>query len=499
MFRNYMIIAWRNLLRNKLFSLINIFGLALGFAVCILIVLFVLDETSYDKFNFKADRIYRVNTDIHLNGSSFTDRTTPAPMAAALMRDFPQIEQAVRISGGGNILVKKGRETLVEPNAFMADANLFDVFTLPMISGDPKTALAEPHTLVISESIARKYFNRTNVIGETLTVDNTTPLKIAGVIKDMPPQSHLHFHFLRTLLDDNDAVKSDFWLNNNYATYLLLRTKIDKQVVDGYLKQTATRYAEPQIQNLFHSSFSDLEGKGDYFRYGSIALKDIHLRSPLSTETEPAGNIQYVYIFLLTGLFILAIACVNFMNLSTARSAGRSKEVGIRKVLGSNRGRLIRQFLTESVLTSFIALLLAVVMVVLLLPLLNQIADKEINLLQLWSPVTLPVLILSIIFVGLLAGFYPAFYLARFRPVQVLKGKLAAGFKGSWLRNGLVVFQFSTAIILIIGTLVIYSQLSYIRNKDLGYNRDQVLVLKNAYSLSNHAQTFKEQILQIPG
>ncbi|MBE7177995.1 MAG: ABC transporter permease, partial [Mucilaginibacter polytrichastri] len=499
MLKNNIKIAWRNLLRNKLFSLINIFGLALGLAICLLIALFVSDELGYDKHHWNADRIFRVNTNIHLNGSDFTDRVTPAPMAAALEKDFPQIEKAVRINGGGSILVKKGNETLIEHDAFGADAGLFDVFTLPMISGNPKTALSQPGSLVISASVARKYFGSTDVIGKTLIVENTTPLKITGVIADMPAQSHLHFRFIRTLLDSEDAVKSNFWLNNNYATYLLVRAGTTQQTINTYLKQTAAKYVEPQLQNFFHSSFSDLEKKGDYFVYSSIPLKDIHLRSPLSSELEPSGNLQYVYIFLITGVFILAIACVNFMNLSTARSAGRSKEVGVRKVMGSNRGNLIRQFLTESVLTSFIAMLLALLLAALLLPLFNQISGKEISVYHVSSLRILPVLALATVLVGLIAGSYPAFFLSAFEPVQVLKGKLASGFKGSWLRNSLVVFQFSTAIILIIGTLVIYSQLSYIRNKNLGYNREQVLVLKNAYALGEHAGTFKEEVLQIPG
>ena len=498
MIRNYLKIAWRNLIRNKAFSLINIFGLAFGLAICLLITLFVTDELSFDKYNNKADRIFRVNTDIHINNSDFKDRVTPAPMAAALIKDYPQIEQSVRIIGGGSILVKKGEETVTEPNAFAADASLFDVFTLPMIAGNPKTALSQPNSLVISESIARKYFNNTDAIGKTLTVDNTTQYKITGVIKDTPAQSHLHFNFIKSLAGDSDA-KSDFWLNNNYTTYLLARPGTSQQTIDQYLAEVVEKYVSPQLQNLVHSNISDLEKKGDHFKYTSIPLTRIHLHSTLNNELEASGNVQYVYIFIIVGIFILLIACVNFMNLSTARSAGRSKEVGVRKVMGSTRSNLIFQFLTESILTSFIALVLALVLTFCLLPYFNQVSGKEISPYHISSLWLLPGLLVATLFVGLLAGSYPAFFLSAFQPVQVLKGKLAVGFKGSWLRDSLVVFQFATAIILIIGTLVIYSQLNYIRNKNIGYNREQVLVLKNAYSLGDHAKTFKNEVLQISG
>ncbi len=498
MFKNYIKIAFRNLWKNKGYSAINIFGLAIGLATCLMITLYVVDELSYDKFNTKADRIYRINTDIRVNGSDFKHHVTPAPMAGVLTKDYPKIEQSVRIRGGGDMLVQKDNQTLVEHNAFSADPSLFSVFALPMISGNPKTALSQPHTMVISESIAKKYFNNTNAIGKTLKVDNTTPYVITGVIKDTPAQSHLHFNFIKSNVGDEGS-RSDFWLDNNYSTYVLVSPGTDQQMLDRYLQETAKKYAEPQLQNVFHSNFNDLEKKGDFFKYSSIPLTRIHLYSTLTNEIEPSGNSQYVYIFVVIAVFILLIACVNFMNLSTARSAGRSKEVGVRKVLGSDRYSLMMQFLTESVLTSFIALVIALLIAVLFLPYFNQLAGKEIAL-GLFSKIyLLPSLLLITIIVGILAGLYPAFFLSAFEPIQVLKGKLSAGFKGSWLRNSLVVFQFATAILLIVCTLVIYNQLNFIRNKNLGYNREQVLVLKNAYSLGSHAQTFKDEVLQIPG
>ncbi|CAL1518021.1 ABC transporter permease [Chitinophaga sp. MM2321] len=500
MFKNYFKIALRNLWRNKGFSAINIFGLALGLATCLLITLFVADELSYDRHNEKADRIFRIDADFLVNGNAFHERYSPAQFGAVLQKDYPQIENSVRLRSYGDrqILVKKDNQTFMERDAFYADSTLFDIFTIPMIAGNPKTALTQPNTIVISESIARKYFNSTDVIGKTLLTENTTTCQISGVIKDMPATSHVHFNFIKAMAGLDDSRKTQ-WMSDNYDTYILVRPGTDKQTIDKYLDEATKTYMNSALKAMTGSSIEDLEKSGGHFRYSAIPLTKIHLHSTLTNEMEPSGNVQYVYIFIIIAFFILLIACVNFMNLSTARSAGRSREVGVRKVLGSQRRDLILQFLTESVLTSFIALLVAVVIAILLLPFLNQLAGKQISVALLLNRWLLPAILLTIITVGLLAGSYPAFFLSSFEPVQVLKGKLATGFKGGWLRNSLVVFQFSTAIILIVGTLVIYSQLSFIRNKKLGYNRNQVLVLQNIGSLWIHATAFKNEVLQIPG
>jgi putative ABC transport system permease protein len=498
MIKNYLKVAWRNLVRKKVFSAINIFGLALGLAIFTLISLYVLDELSYDRYNELANRIYRVNTHIKVNGSEFNDKDTPAPMAGVLSTNYPGIEQAVRIAGGNDMLVKKGDETLVEKNAFFADANLFKVFTLHLLKGNTATALINPNSMVISASIAKKYFNTLDVIGKTLKVDNTDLYNITGVIKDVPPQSHLHFNFIKSMVSLTSS-KSDFWLSNSFMTYVLVRKGTTQSELDRYLKQTAEKYAEPQLMNVAHSSFSDLEKKGDYFKYASIPLTKIHLYSQLSSEVEPSGNIEYVYISAIIGLLILLIACINFMNLSTAQSAGRAKEVGVRKVIGSGRANLVRQFLTESLLTALVAFIFSIALIVLLLPLLNQLSGKEINLASGLYTWLFPALMGVAMICGLLAGAYPALVLSAFDPIKILKGKFVLNVRGYKLRNALVVFQFTTAIILITGTLVIYQQLNYIRNKNLGYDRDHVLVLNNAYALGEHTQTFKKEILQLPG
>jgi len=498
MFRNYLKVAWRHLVRKKVFSVINIFGLALGLAIFTLISLYVLDELSYDWYNEFANRIYRVNTDIKVNGSEFKDKDTPAPMAQVLAANYPRIEQAVRISENNDILVKKGDETLIEKNAFFADPNLFKVFTLHMLHGNPNTALKDPASMIISASIANKYFNTTDVIGKTLKINNTAFYNITGVFKDVPEQSHLHFNFIIAMSGMKSAQR-DFWLSNSFMTYLLVRKGTTQSELDRYLKETARKYAEPQLVNVAHSTFAVLERNGGHFRYSSIPLTKIHLYSTLSSEIEPTGNILYVYISAIIGLFILLIACINFMNLSTAQSAGRAKEVGVRKVIGSGRRNLIKQFLTESILTAFIAYVFCIVLIILLLPLLNQLSGKEISLttgLVVWL---FPALLGVALIFGLLAGAYPAFVLSAFDPIKILKSKFVLKIKDYNLRNVLVVFQFTTAIILITGTLVIYRQLDYIRHKDLGYDRGHVLVLNNAGALGDHKQSFRNEIVQLPG
>jgi putative ABC transport system permease protein len=498
MFKNYIKIAFRNLWKNKGFSAIIILGLATGLATCLLIALFVTDEFRYDKFNAHANRIFRLNADFSVNGSDFKERQVPAQFGPVLMKDNPQVENYVRLSVHENILVKKGDETLIEPNACFADSSLFDVFTLPMVAGNPKTALTRPGTIVISERIALKYLKSIDVIGKTLLTDNIYPFQISGVIRNVPDQSHIHFDFIRSMASMNES-REDNWLGNNFVTYLLVRPGIDATAIQGYLRAATKKYMESELKKVTGITLNDLEAKGGHFRYAAVPLTDIHLHSTLTNEAEPSGNITYVYIFMAVGAIILLIACVNFMNLSTARSAGRAKEVGVRKVLGSPRSGLIFQFLTESLLTSFLALVLAVMMAILLLPFFNELTGKHIRLDKLSDLWLLPVLIITGLVVGLLAGSYPAFFLAAFEPIKVLKGKLRTGFKGGWIRNSLVVFQFTSAILLIVGTLVIYNQLSYIRNKTLGYNREQVLILQNTSSLWVHAKTFKNEVLQLPG
>lgn len=498
MIRNYIKTAFRNLLKNKGFTAINVLGLALGLATCLLIVFYVFDELNYDKFNLKADRIYRINNEIKFGGNESASADVPAPTAAALKADFPEIEQVVRFRDRGGNPVKKGTQNIQENRMVFADPAVFDVFTLPMISGDPKTALKEPRTVVITEEIARKYFNTPNAVGKVLTFNDTSLYKVTGVIKNIPSQSHFHFDFFISMAGLPES-KENAWFSNNFKTYLLLRPGANIHTLQAKLNEFMHKHAGPQLQDILHLTFAKFEQSGNYYRFSLTPLAKIHLQSNIRDEFEANGSIQTVYIFIAIAVLILLIACVNFMNLSTARSSNRAKEVGVRKVLGSARKYLIAQFLTESIMVTLVGAVIAVFTAWALLGLFNNLAGKQLAItpgILLWL---LPSLLVFIIVIGCLAGSYPAIYLSSFQPIQVLKGKLAAGFKNSVLRNVLVVGQFVISIGLIIGTLVIYNQLKYIENKDIGFNREHVMTVWDTWTLGDKAKTFKQEVKQLAG
>lgn len=498
MIRNYLKIALRNLLKNKAFSIINIAGLALGLTCCLLITMYVVDELSYDRFHDKADRIYRVNGDIKFGGFTHVLAVAPDPMGPTLLKDYPQVKSAVRFREQGSFLVKKGDENLKETRVIFADSTLFDVFSFPLIAGDPKTALAAPNTIVITESTAQKYFGRTDVLGETLVFDDKTNYKITGVMRDIPRNSHIQFDFFLAM-EGWEESKQNNWLSNNFNTYILLEEGADIKQLEAEMDNLIERYIGPIAQQIMQVTLKEFRESGNYVRYTFIPLTDIHLHSNRTAELSPNGNIQYVYIFSAVALFVLLIACINFMNLATARSAGRAREVGIRKVMGSLKSGLIGQFLTESVVMALLSLVLALAGAWLLLPWFNQLSGKEIALGSFVNLTILPVLLLFVIATGLLAGSYPAFFLSSFRPVSVLKGRLSQSTKGGGLRSALVVFQFITSVLLIIGTIVIYRQLNYIQTKQLGFNKEQVLIINDAYALGEQLNAFKEEVTREAG
>lgn len=492
MFRNYWKIALRSLWKNKSFSALNIAGLAMGLAACLLILLYVKDELSFDKYNEHADRIYRVDTDIRFGGSDFIIANGPDPLAKVLKQEFPQIEAVARFRGQGNQLFRKGRENIMEERVIYADASIFDVFTLPVLDGNPRQALQQPNTVVITESTAKKYFGKTAVAGQYMETGDRN-LQIAGVIRDIPTTSHFNFDFFISL-ETLEESRRNHWLGNNFNTYLLLEEGADPETVRAGLRGIVTRHVAPQLKSLLNSSLEDLEKRGDHIRYNIHPLTSIHLHSHRMGELGANNNVQYVYIFSVVALFILLIACVNFMNLSTARSANRAREVGVRKVMGSLRSNLVMQFLMESIMISIVSLILALVLAWSLLPWFNQLSGKTIDLTREISLGVCILLIAFAILVGIIAGSYPAFFLSSFQPIKVLKGKLAAGFRTGWMRNSLVVFQFGISIFLIVGTVVIYNQLNFIRNKKTGFNREQVLIINDAQIPGNKAKLFKEEV-----
>ncbi|WPU91081.1 ABC transporter permease [Mucilaginibacter sabulilitoris] len=498
MLKNYFKTAIRSLRKNTGFTAINILGLSVGLATCLLIVFYVIDEVGYDRFNKKADRIMRVNFEIKFGGNHSRYAQTMAPLAQVLKTEFPNVETTLRLKGRGGVHVKKGNENIQEDRIVYSDPALFDVFTLPIINGNAATALVEPNSAVITESTAKKYFDQTDVVGKTLVLNDHENYKITGVIKDIPKQSHFNYDFFLSMSTLGES-RETTWLSNNFNTYVLLKPGVDYKKFNAQLPPMMRRHINVELQSVVHLTTDEFEKAGNFFKMDVTPLTDIHLYSDKIGELGHNGNIMYIYIFSAIAIFILLIACVNFMNLSTARSSNRAREVGVRKVLGSPRGSLIAQFLAESILVTFVSTLIAVLMAWAFLPLFNQVASKELAI-TLHSLIWLvPVMIAVSLVIGCLAGFYPAFFLSAFQPVDVLKGKLSTGFKGGMLRSFLVVFQFSISIILIIGTLVIYNQLKYIQNKNLGYDRNQILIVKNTGALGNQAKIFKQEVKQLPG
>jgi putative ABC transport system permease protein len=357
MLQNYLKIALRNLWKNKGFSAINITGLAVGLATCLLILLYVLDELSFDGYNVHADRIYRVDNQMKFGNNQFDASQSGPLMGPTFMQDFPQVESYVRFRNRGGFFVTKGGELFKEEKVIYTDSTLFDVFTLPMVAGDAKTALKEPHSMVITESTAKKYFNTTDVVGKTMVINNKTNYTITGVIKNVPAQSHFNYDFFVAMSELSQS-RENTWVSQNFNTYFLLKPGTDIKQLEKQFNESLEKYAEPEFKSAINLTLSEFKKGGGYIRCSLMPLTRIHLYSHKPGELMANGNIQYVYTFSAIGIFILLIACVNFMNLSTARSANRAKEVGVRKVLGSARKDLIAQFLTESVLISFLALII---------------------------------------------------------------------------------------------------------------------------------------------
>ena len=497
MFRSYIRVALRNLWRNRGYAAINILGLALGLATSIFIFLYVFNELSYDRFHEKSDRIYKVWVSGMMPTGEMHDAVTAGPMAAALLADYPEVEQVVRIKQEGGWLVRSGDRKFNEPDRdFMfADSTFFDVFSFKLLKGDPKRCLAEPRSIVLSEEYARKYFGTEDPVGKTLKIEQDTNVSvITGVMQDFPENSHFHCKMLgsmSTLPENRDGLS---WVNQNFHTYIVLREGTDPEALEARLYDMVVKYVGPIVQQAMGIDLEQFEAAGNSYGYKLMALKDLHLHSDLSDEIEPPGNPLYVYLFLGAAIMILLIAGINFMNLATAQSSSRSREVGLRKVVGSRKPQLVSQFLTESVVLSLLALAVAVVLVYLLMPAYNNLIgmNLEFNIFSHnWS---LPLLILFAIFIGILSGSYPAFVLASFKPSAVLTSNKSNGAGKGTLRKLLIVMQFTTTIIILLGTVVVNRQLNYMQKKDVGFDREGVLVIHRSDGLGQQIDAFKEEI-----
>jgi putative ABC transport system permease protein len=500
MIRNYFKIAWRNLVRNRAFSAINISGLAIGLASCMLISLYVLDELSFDRFHDKGDRIVRVYFKGIMQGGIMNEANVMPPTAAALKADYPEVEEATRLRQGGNPLILIGEKLFTDDRLAFVDSNFLNVFTFPLTQGNPKTVLLEPNSVVISRTVAEKYFGHQDPIGKILNLKEwKANYKVTGVMKDMPANSHFQFDLLASM-STLDEAKSTSWMTSEFFTYLVLQKGYDYKRLEAKLPQTVAKYMGPQLKQGLGMTLDEFRKKGNDIGLYLQPFTDIHLHSDFQYDLATNGDLQYVYIFGAVAIIMLIIACINFMNLSTAGSSKRAREVGVRKVMGSEKIELVGQFLMESILLTGIALILGTVICLISLPLLNNISGKNLGLHLDALPALVPALVLFGLFVGVFAGSYPAFFLSSFKPISVLKGgsgsiKLSSSGRSIGLRSSLVVFQFFISITLMVGTAVVYQQLKFIQNKKLGYDKDQVLVVP-VWALGKNQEVYRQELLR---
>ncbi len=497
MIKNYLKIAIRNFIKHLGYSFINVFGLAIGVACCLLIVLFVRDELSFDRYHEKADQIYRAGLVGFVNNNLFEGVVSPAPMARTLVDEYPEVTASTRIRNFGFPVFRYEDKVFSEERVFWVDRSFFDVFTIRFIKGDPKTALEKPETIVLTHSMARKYFGDEDPMGKSLNADKRRDYIITGIIEDTPRNSHFHYDFLASLETYEDS-RSPIWVSNNYHTYFVLKEGTSAEEFEAKLPDLVRKYVGPQIQAAAGISLEEFFASGGQYEYFIQPMTDIHLQSHYDFELGANGDMSYVYIFSIIAIGILIVAGINFVNLATARSASRAREVGVRKTLGSFRSQLIRQFLSETIFTSFLAVLLALLFVQLLLPLFNNLTDKELAIPLVQNPFTIPALLGLVIVIGVLAGLYPALFLASFDPVIVLKTETSGKSKKSHLRNVLVVFQFAVSIVLLIGTLVVHRQMRYIQNMNLGFNKEQIVIVEKTDDIGSQIRAFKQDLLKNP-
>ncbi len=491
---NFIKIALRNLWRHKSSSLINILGLSIGLASSLVIFLFVFHEMNYDKFHKNVKNIYKVYQHSMVNGEVSFDAVTPVPMAAALMSDYPEVLNAVRLYQSDNINTIADRRYFSIKHALYVDSSFFRVFSFSLIKGDIGNVLSEPHSVVLTESAAWKIFGTEDPINKMIRFENDScNFRVTGISPDPPENSHFAYDMLISM-DAFWDYNSNFWLRNNVNTYVLLQDRFPFKNLEEKFPEMIKKYIGPQFQQTIGFSMEDFISKGNYLEYKLQPIRDIHLNTSINHGLKPSSSKKNLYIFSLVGIFILLIAGINFINLSTARSTKRAREVGLRKVFGSSRKKIIWQFLFESILISIISLAFAFSLLKLMLPYVNRMTDLSLSL-STFNPYILISILLGIaIIIGILAGFYPAFFLSSFNIISVLKDRLRSGSKGSMIRSILVIVQFFIAIMILSSALVIYQQLKFMQKKDLGFDKESVMVLGRANLLNNQLGTFIEEI-----
>ncbi|MBU1012767.1 MAG: ABC transporter permease [Bacteroidetes bacterium] len=492
MLKNYLKIAFRSLLKHKGYSFINIIGLSVGMACFILIYIYITDELSFDKYNVKAKLIYRVGS--QFGSIEKKGAYTVPPLAQALLDDFPEIQHVTRLSlWNRNMLINFENKQFLEKGIIYADSSIFNVFTIPVILGGHQTALNQPYTVVITKDIAEKYFGNLNPIGKVLLMGiSKDQYKVTGVVENCPKNSHFQFDLIISLSSSKTSRETS-WGGSTYFTYIVLQENFPPSQLEDKFPEFIKKHLDPRLYN-------ELNNNGDgYYGYFLQPLLDIHLNSEITDGLSKKGNKTYVYIFSFLALFILLIACVNFMNLTTATFANRSKEIGLRKAIGSSRSQLINQFLNESVLLSFVSLIFTILLIELALPVFNNFADKQLDLNYFGNLYIIPGLLSFVIVSGIISGSYPAFFLSSLNPIKALKGsfkKVKGG--GLALRRGLVVLQFTISALIILCTFIIYQQLRFMYNSDLGFDKDNIVVIHRGFALGNQYENFRQDLLQHP-
>ena len=503
MWRNFFAVALRNISKNKIFTLINVSGLAIGLASSILIMLFILKEVSFDRFYENKQRIYRLYIDGVMGEQAFRGAWTSMVMAPTFAREIPEIEDYVRFDVYNQFLIWSDKAQYMEDHFLFADSTLFDIFSINLVRGDPATALTKPNSILITEEKARLYFGDADPLGLPLSVNSDSNIfYVSGIFEALPENSHWFADFIASM-ETLDWEQNLTWFQNSVFSYVLLQPGADPKKVEQLMAEVLKENIGTELRNILGVSTEEWAEGGN--RYGVFLqpLLDIHLQPDIEVGMDscfrPVHDRLYIRIFGLVALFILVIASINFMNLSTARAATRAREIGIRKAAGSNRGLLIRQFLTESVIVSLIALAVALILVELMLPWFNHTMDLNLRIEQMKTGYHFPVVLLLALLLGLLSGIYPAVFLSRFDPVDGIRGGFKGNRRAGLLRSGLVIAQFTISVAIIVGTLVVSRQLHFMLNKDLGYDKKQVVVLKRTYPLKTRIQTFCREIEKIPG
>ncbi len=496
MFKNYLKDALRNTKKHKGYSFINIVGIAVGIACSMIVLLYVFDELSYDKHHKNADRIYRVRVRYTLDGKISADTTrSPELLASTLQNEFPEIEAAARFTNYGFPVFRYRDKVFSEEKVFRADNSIFDIFSFEFVSGDPKEALIDQNSIVLTQSSARKYFGNENPIGKVINADKRRDYTVTAVIEDIPRESHFHFDFLIPLRKADPQAN---WLNLPNRTYVLLKENATMQDLSRKLEFTVSKYLAPFIEKADNMPWDQWTTSGNKAEYLPQALTRIHLHSNIGEEFELNGNITSIYFISLIGLALLIIACINYINLETAKASKRFREIGMRKTLGAKPSQIAFYVLTESLLMSFFSFTLALLLVKTLLPVFNNLFGTALVLPLLDQVALLPVIFASIFFIGVITGLYPSIVLMKVKTSRVLKGFKSPGKNRSSLRNALVVFQFAASIFIIIATWIVFSQIKYSLNMELGFNKDQLMVIHKVDDIAQSRKIFKQNLLTLP-